>query len=318
MGNGSPVIVVEGVRKAFGPTLALQRVDLVVEQGTVLGLLGRNGAGKSTLARILSTLLAPDAGRARVGGADVVREPGRVRSLIGLAGQSAGVDETLTGRENLELVGRLYGLGRHEAQAAARDVLERLSLTAAADRRVLTYSGGMRRRVDLGASLVGRPMVLIMDEPTTGLDPATRYELWGFLQELVREGTTVLLTTQYLEEADQLADDIAVIDHGRVIAEGTPDQLKSRIGDRIDVLLAESADRTSAIRILARLTSAEPLAEGERISVPVSGTEVGLADVVRELDQQGVRVADVALRRPSLDEVFLRLTQSRDTTKEAA
>lgn len=316
MGNGSPVIVVEGVRKAFGPTLALQRVDLVVEQGTVLGLLGRNGAGKSTLARILSTLLAPDAGRARVGGADVVREPGRVRSLIGLAGQSAGVDETLTGRENLELVGRLYGLGRHEAQAAARDVLERLSLTAAADRRVLTYSGGMRRRVDLGASLVGRPMVLIMDEPTTGLDPATRYELWGFLQELVREGTTVLLTTQYLEEADRLANQIAVLERGRIIAAGTPSELKDRLGqDALEVRVRDRADVGRVRGMLAGLGSGEPVADMRRqkVTLPTSDPLSTLLTAGSRIEESGIAVEDLGLRRPALDDVFLTLTAAGDS-----
>src|SRR5437870_12590799 len=230
MTANSAIIEVEGVKKSFGSTVALAGVDIEVEQGTVLGLLGRNGAGKTTLVRILATLLAPDAGSVRIAGHDVVRRARMVRSLIGFAGQFAAVDETLTGGENLVLVGRRYGLGRKLARERADEVLQRLSLTQAADRRVATYSGGMRRRLDLGASLVGRPVVLIMDEPTTGLDPRTRIELWTFIEELVREGTTLLLTTQYLEEADRLADRIAVIEEGRLIAAGSPDELKQRIG----------------------------------------------------------------------------------------
>lgn len=323
------MVIAEGLEKRFGDTYALRGLDLSVREGTVCGVLGPNGAGKTTAVRVLATLAEPSAGHARIAGFDVVRQADEVRRRIGLAGQHAAVDEKLTGRDNLRMFGRLYHLSGRTARSRADELLERFGLTAAADRCVDTYSGGMRRRLDLITSLIVAPKVLFLDEPTTGLDPRSRGEIWDAVRSLVADGTTVLLTTQYLEEADNLADDIAVIDHGRVIANGTPDQLKSRIGDRIDVLLAEPADRTSALRILTRLTGAEPQEEpaGEagtaeiRISVPVSGTDVGLADVVRELDQEGVRVADVALRRPTLDEVFLRLTQSpadspADTVKE--
>ena len=238
-----PMIEVEGLHKAFGETRALDGVDLCVPAATVLGLLGPNSAGKTTLVKVLATLLEPDAGWARVAGRDVVREPTAVRSMIGLAGQYAAVDEVLTGRENLELVGRLYRLSAPEARRRAEAALEQLSLTDAADRPVRTYSGGMRRRLDLGASLVGRPRILILDEPTTGLDPRTRMELWAFIQQLVRDGTTVLLTTQYLEEADELAESIVVIDHGRVIARGTSDELKSQLGgDVLEVGVEEVGD----------------------------------------------------------------------------
>jgi daunorubicin resistance ABC transporter ATP-binding subunit len=318
MTGDSPVIVVEGIRKAFGPTVALQDVDLVVEQGTVLGLLGRNGAGKSTLVRILSTLLAPDAGRAWIGGADVVRDAQRVRSLIGLAGQSAAVDETLTGRENLELVGRLYGLSHRDARARAQEVLERLSLTAAADRMVLTYSGGMRRRVDLGASLVGRPLVLIMDEPTTGLDPATRYELWRLVEELVREGTTVLLTTQYLEEADRLADRIAVLERGRMIAAGTPNELKARLGrDVFEISVRDSADLERVRGMLVGLGSEEPVADihWNKVTLPTSRPMTTLLSATDRIEQSGIAVEDLGLRRPALDDVFLTLTAAGESNQ---
>jgi daunorubicin resistance ABC transporter ATP-binding subunit len=305
------VIVVEGVRKSFGTTVALQGVDLVVERGTVLGLLGRNGAGKSTLVRILSTLLVPDAGSARIGGVDVLRDPQRVRSLIGLAGQSAAVDEALTGRENLELVGRLYGLGAREARARAQEVLERLSLTGAADRRVLTYSGGMRRRVDLGASLVGRPLVLIMDEPTTGLDPLTRSELWKLIEGLVQQGTTVLLTTQYLEEADRLADQIAVIDQGRVIAAGTPSELKDRLGREVlEVRARDSVDVGRVRGMLVGLGSGEPVADMRRRKVTLTTRDPmsTLITAGSRIKASGIAVDDLGLRRPDLDDVFLTLT----------
>jgi ABC-2 type transport system ATP-binding protein len=309
-----PLIVVEGVGKTFDSVVALTGVDLVVERGTVLGLLGRNGAGKSTLVRILSTLLRPDAGRASIAGVDVGRDAQRVRSLIGLAGQAAAVDQTLTGRENLELVGRLYGLGRRDARARAHEVLERLSLTAAADRRVFTYSGGMRRRLDLGASLVGKPLVLIMDEPTTGLDPRTRLELWKFVDDLVREGTTVLLTTQYLEEADRLADHIAVLEHGSVIATGTAAELKQRIGGEVLELRARTAVEVERLRgLLAGLGSAEPVADmrWRRLTLPTSNPIETLLAAARRIREAGITVDDLGLRRPSLDDVFLTLTGSR-------
>ena len=252
----SAIVEVEGIARSFGETRALCGVDLEVEEGNVLALLGPNGAGKTTLVRILSTLLPPDAGTARIVGFDVVKEPVAVRRCIGLAGQNAAVDETLTGRENLEMIGRLSRLSKRDAAERAQEVLERVSLVEAADRQLKTYSGGMRRRVDLGAGLVARPRVLILDEPTTGLDPANRLDLWAYLRELVKEGATVLLTTQYLEEADQLAGDIVVIDHGGVIASGTPLELKQRFaGDVLDVTVADADDLDRAAGLLARLDS---------------------------------------------------------------
>jgi daunorubicin resistance ABC transporter ATP-binding subunit len=309
--GGEPVILVEGVRKAFGSTLALQGVDLSVETGTVQALLGRNGAGKSTLVRILSTLLEPDAGRAWVGGADVTREPRWVRPLIGLAGQAAAVDPMLTARENLELVGRLYGLGRREARGRAGEVLERLSLSAAADRRVFSYSGGMRRRVDLGASLVGRPLVLIMDEPTTGLDPATRRELWGLVEELAREGSTVLLTTQYLEEADYLANQIAVIEHGRIVAAGTSNELKDRLGqDLLEVRLHNGVDVERVRQLLVGLGSGAPVADmrWQKVTLPTDDPVSTLLSAGGRIEQSEIVVEDLGWRRPTLDDVFLTLT----------
>jgi ABC-2 type transport system ATP-binding protein len=310
---GAPAIVVEGLQKAFGPTIALQGVDLVIEPGTVHALLGPNGAGKSTLVRVLSTLLIPDGGRALICGVDVVHEPQRARSLIGLAGQSAAVDGTLTGRENLELVGRLYGLGRREAGARSAQVLERLSLTAAADRRVITYSGGMRRRLDLGASLVGRPMVLIMDEPTTGLDPDARRDLWALVSEFARQGTTVLLTTQYLEEADRLANEIAVIDRGRIIDSGTPDELKDRLGqDVLEVRARDSVDVEPLRRLLVGLGSGEPVADlrWQKVTLPTADPVSTLLSAGSRIEQSGIAVEDLGWRRPTLDDVFLTLTAS--------
>jgi ABC-2 type transport system ATP-binding protein len=307
----TPMITAEALVKSFGSNVALAGVDLVVERGTVLGLLGRNGAGKTTLVRILATLLTPDVGTARIGGADVVREAQTVRSRIGLAGQFAAVDETLTGRENLELVGRLYGLRRQQARARANEVLERLTLSTAADRLVLTYSGGMRRRLDLGASLVGRPMVLIMDEPTTGLDPGTRLELWRFLDELVREGTTLLLTTQYLEEADRLADRIAVIERGRMIATGSPNELKQRVGgDVLEVRAAKPGDLDRLVGLLSGLGSGPPVADArtQRVTVPTADRVATLMAAARRIDEAGLDVDDLGLRRPSLDDVFVALT----------
>jgi ABC-2 type transport system ATP-binding protein len=309
--GGDPMVVVEGVWKAFGSTQALQGVDLRVEAGTVQALLGRNGAGKSTLVRILSTLVEPDAGSARIGGADVVRDPRSVRSLIGLAGQAAAVDPTLTGRENLELVGRLYGLSRREARARAGEVLERLSLTAAADRRVFTYSGGMRRRVDLGASLVGRPLVLIMDEPTTGLDPVTRRELWGLVEKLAREGSTVLLTTQYLEEADQLANQIAVIERGQIIAAGTSTELKDRLGqDLLEVRLHNGVDVERVRTLLDGLGSGAPVADlrWQKVTLPTTDPVSTLLSAGGRIEESGIAVEDLGWRRPTLDDVFMTLT----------
>jgi ABC-2 type transport system ATP-binding protein len=304
-------IITEGLRRHFGPIKAVDGVDLAAPAGTVLGLLGPNGAGKTTIVRILTTLLDPDGGSARVAGFDVVRDAEALRSVIGLAGQYAAVDENLTGRENLDLVGRLYHLGKSEARRRADEMLERFELTEAANRTVKTYSGGMRRRLDLGASLVGRPQVLFLDEPTTGLDPRSRFGLWDVIRELVNDGTTLLLTTQYLEEADRLADHIAVIDGGRVIAEGTSDELKSRVGG--DLLALRVADRSrvaEAAAAIADLGSGAPqvVAESGEVSLPVREGASVLAEVVRRLDAAGLEISDLALGRPSLDDVFLALT----------
>jgi ABC-2 type transport system ATP-binding protein len=307
----APAIAIEGLRKRFGKVEALRGIDLQVARSTVLGLLGPNGAGKTTAVRILTTLLHPDEGTATVLGLDVVRDAERLRHQIGLAGQNAAVDENLTGYENLEMVGRLYHLSAAEAKQRAEAVLERFELTDAANRTAKTYSGGMRRRLDLGASLVGRPKVLFLDEPTTGLDPKARLEMWDIIRELVGDGTTLLLTTQYLEEADNLADRIAVIDGGEVIAEGTSDQLKGRIGG--EVLEISVDDRA---RLPEAVTALQGLGQGEskfdhagHISLPVGGdgTTV-LTEAVRRLDDAGIKLADIALHRPSLDDVFLGLT----------
>jgi daunorubicin resistance ABC transporter ATP-binding subunit len=305
------MIVTEGVGKVYGSNVALADVDIAVAQGTILGLLGRNGAGKTTLVRILATLLGPDVGRARIAGVDVVREAPRVRSLIGLAGQFAAVDENLRGSENLELVGRLYGLRRKEARSRAHDVLERLGLAQVANNLVRTYSGGMRRRLDLGASLVGRPAVLIMDEPTTGLDPSTRLQLWSLIGELVRDGTTMLLTTQYLEEADRLADRIVVIDLGRVIASGTPDELKQRVGgDVLEVRATRSSDVDRLVQLLDGIGSGHPVADlrEHRVTLPTTERVQTLLAAARRIDESGISVDDLGVRRPSLDDVFLALT----------
>ena len=305
------IIDVQGVDKAFGATKALINIDLAVAEGTVLGLLGPNGAGKTTLVRILATLLKPDAGSARVAGLDVVHDAAKVRTVIGLAGQFAAVDETLTGRENLEIVGRLYQLGKVKAKSRAVEVLERMSLTDAADRPVRTYSGGMRRRLDLGASLVGRPRVLLLDEPTTGLDPRTRLDLWEFIRDLVADGTTVLLTTQYLEEADVLANRIVVIDQGRTIAEGTSDELKDRMGgDVLDLQLADASRLSEAAQLVVPLGREKPQVDHEarRITVGVTGGPATLLAAVRAFDESGIALTDLGVRRPSLDDVFLALT----------
>jgi ABC-2 type transport system ATP-binding protein len=303
------IVVAEGLRKHYGETHALAGLDLSIRAGTVCGLLGPNGAGKTTAVRVLSTLAALDGGRATVAGYDVVREADEVRARIGLAGQHAAVDEKLTGRDNLRMFGRLYHLPPRVARQRADDLLERFDLVAAADRLVSTYSGGMRRRLDVITSLIVAPSVLFLDEPTTGLDPRSRGEIWDSIRALVADGTTVLLTTQYLDEADQLADDIVVVDHGRAVASGSPDELKAIIGDRLDVLLADPAQLDRAAGILAVLTGSVPVTEPpDRISVPVAGGAVRLADVVRQLDLADVTAADVALRRPTLDEVFLKIT----------
>jgi daunorubicin resistance ABC transporter ATP-binding subunit len=309
--TATPAILAEGVRQTFGDVVALDGLDLEVEPGTVFGLLGPNGAGKTTLVRILATLLPPTAGRARVLGHDVVAEPLAVRRRIGLAGQFAAVDEELTGRENVEMVGLLYRLPAAEARTRAAEVLERFGLADVADRRVATYSGGMRRRLDLGASLTGRPPVLLLDEPTTGLDPRTRQELWSIVDELRRGGTTVLLTTQYLEEADRLAQRIAVVDHGRIVAEGTAAQLKATIGGTVlSVRLADPAGASDAGAALASL------AAGEEPRVNAADGEIRLAladpaasaEALRRLDARRLQVAAIELQQPSLDDVFLALT----------
>src|SRR5919202_6486821 len=311
MGVGDVAVLAEGLQKRYGRTWALRGVDLAVERGTICGLLGPNGAGKTTIVRILTTLLAPDGGHARVAGYDVVRDAERVRYRIGLAGQQAAVDELLTGRANLEMVGRLYHLPARAARRRAEELLARFDLTEAADRIAKEYSGGMRRRLDLAASLVAAPPIPFLDEPTTGLDPRSRVGIWEIIRELVAGGTTVLLTTQYLEEADRLADRIVVIDAGRVIADGTADDLKADVGgEQIDVVVRDAARLPDAAAALGRAGRAEPQvdADARRVTVPVSGGASALVDVVRELDLTGIAVDDLALRRPTLDEVFLRLT----------
>jgi oleandomycin transport system ATP-binding protein len=298
----------QGLCKRFGETRALAGVDLEVPRGRVLGVLGPNGAGKTTTVRILATLLAPDEGEAWVGGHHVRHEAHRVRQLIGLTGQYASVDERLTGRENLLLIARLLGQTRAQARRRADELLEVFSLAEAGGRAVRGYSGGMRRRLDLAASLVGRPSVLFLDEPTTGLDPRARLELWQLIRELVADGVTVLLTTQYLEEADALADEIVVIDHGRVIAAGTADQLKARVGARSLMLLAaEEADVAALASLLAEITGRAPQIEGRRLSVPASDPAL-LRTLVRRLDEAGLTVDELALRSASLDDVFLTMT----------
>ncbi|MBB4932427.1 ABC-2 type transport system ATP-binding protein [Lipingzhangella halophila] len=311
-----PIVLAEGLRKSFGDIHALRGLDLSVPRGTVCGVLGPNGAGKTTAVRILATLSDPDAGHARIAGYDVVREAGKVRTRIGLAGQYAAVDEKLTGRGNLRMFGRLYHLSRREAHRRADELLERFDLMDAADRQAAGYSGGMRRRLDLVTSLILRPEVLFLDEPTTGLDPRSRGEIWDSVRELVADGTTVLLTTQYLDEADQLADDIAVIDHGQVIATGTPNELKATIGDRLDVVLEDPAALRPAATVLNALAGTDPTMTGaDRLSVALPGGGFRLADVVRELDRAGVDAADVRRRRPTLDEVFLRLTDRKEPVR---
>jgi daunorubicin resistance ABC transporter ATP-binding subunit len=302
------------VVKHFGDVHALDGVSISVTEGEVFGLLGPNGAGKTTLVRILATLLAPTAGRCRVGGLDPHKDPMAVRALIGLAGQNAAVDDLLTGRENLEIVGRLYQLGKAEARRRADDILERLSLTDAADRQVRTYSGGMRRRIDLGASLVGRPRILMLDEPTTGLDPRTRAELWELIHQLVAEGTTVLLTTQYLDEADELANRLAVIDNGRLIAEGTPNELKERLGgDRLVASPTEPRDLDRVADVLRRVSDTDMHIDERRQVVSVAvGNRIGALIKAGQLfDEDGVPLSDLGVSRPSLDDVFLSLTGHR-------
>jgi ABC-2 type transport system ATP-binding protein len=305
-------ILVEGLTKSFGEVRALRGIDLVVPRGTVLGVLGPNGAGKTTAVRILTTLLQPDSGRALVEGRDVVRDPAAVRRVIGLSGQSAAIQEELTGRENLEIIGRLYHLTWRRARTRAIELLDRFGLTEAADRQAKNYSGGMQRRLDLAASLVGDPRVLFLDEPTTGLDPRSRLGMWDIIRSLVATGTTTLLTTQYLDEADELADQIVVIDHGLVIAAGTAEELKSRVGgDVLEFTVPDRSRISDAVAAVVAVGEGEPKADKETgvVSVGVGGRgSDALVDAVRGLDSVGVRTQGLALRRPSLDDVFLALT----------
>jgi len=305
------VIRASGLVKRYGSVSALDGLDLTVPEGTILGLLGPNGAGKTTAVRILTTLLDADEGTAHVAGIDVRTDPQRVRERIGLSGQYAAVDEYLTGFENLDMIGRLYRLGRKRSRERARELLGCFDLTEAADRPVKTYSGGMRRRLDLAGSLVAAPQVLFLDEPTTGLDPRSRTDMWEVIRELVAGGTTLLLTTQYLEEADRLADDIVVIDHGRIIAQGTADQLKAKVGgERVELVVASDAALLPARQVLAGLSVGDVQVEqgSRRLVAPVSGGAGVLLEVLRQLDAAGVAILDVGLRRPTLDDVFLSLT----------
>jgi ABC-2 type transport system ATP-binding protein len=298
-----------GLRKSYGDVRALDGVDLQVPAGTVLGLLGPNGAGKTTAVRILTTLLPPDGGEARVAGLDVVRQAPQLRTKIGLAGQYAAVDENLTGAENLEMVGRLYHLPKGEPASRAAELLERFELSDAADRLVRTYSGGMRRRLDLAAALVARPPVLFLDEPTTGLDPRSRIALWETIEGRVADGTTVLLTTQYLDEADRLADRISVIDRGRVIAEGSSDELKDQLGgERLDVTLESEADIEAAIAALGPAAAERPFMVDGVLRMPIRERRGAIGAAVIRLNEAGIGIDDVAMRRPTLDEVFLTLT----------
>ncbi|MFJ9696124.1 ATP-binding cassette domain-containing protein [Kitasatospora sp. NPDC101183] len=316
----SPAIEMAGIGKRFGATEALTGLDLTVPAGTVCGLLGPNGAGKTTAVRVLATLVAPDRGTARVAGHDVVRAPEDVRRAIGLAGQYAALDEGITGRDNLRIFGRLHRLGTRRARERADELLERFGLAEAGDRLVRTYSGGMRRRLDLIASLVTSPPVLFLDEPTTGLDPRSRQEIWGTVRELARGGTTVLLTTQYLEEADRLADEIVVVDHGAAIATGPPDRLKAAIGSQVSVTLADPSQLAAAAVLLSTIAGggAARVDEAERTvtALTAPGVAVLMPLLVRELDNVGIEAEDVAVRAPSLDDVFLALT--RDTAETGA
>ncbi|MGH2784728.1 MAG: ATP-binding cassette domain-containing protein [Actinomycetota bacterium] len=305
------MIRTSGLVKRYGKVIALDGLDLIVPKGTVLGLLGPNGAGKTTAVRILTTLLEPDAGTAEVAGIDVVREPDKARERIGLSGQNAAVDEHLTGYENLEMVGRLYHLGKQKAQDRSRELLDQFDLADAADRTAKTYSGGMRRRLDLAAALVASPEVLFLDEPTTGLDPRSRVGLWDTIRDLVKRGSTVLLTTQYMEEADRLADEIVVIDRGRMIAQGTPDELKTKVGgERIEVVVADTDQLVLAQKLMSEVCGDGIKVDEETrsITASVAGGVDALRTVMLTLKKGGVVVSDIGLRRPTLDDVFLTLT----------
>jgi ABC-2 type transport system ATP-binding protein len=305
-------VMAEGVKKRFGSVEALRGIDLVVEPGQVVAVLGPNGAGKTTFLRAVATLLVPDEGTLQVAGMDIVRDASGVRRVIGLAGQAAAVEDALTGRENLEMVAQLYGHDRRRATATAAAVLDQLGLTDVADRQARTYSGGMRRRLDLGASLVGRPRLLLLDEPTTGVDPRSRIELWDAVRALVRNGTDVLLTTQYLDEADRLADRIVIIDRGRVIAQGTPAELKAKVGR--DVIEIHAREPRTVAQALTAVAGEAPDVdvEAQRIALSVTNGTSTLVTVLRKLDELGIDVTDVALRRPTLDEVFLALTGQQE------
>ncbi|MGA4841211.1 ATP-binding cassette domain-containing protein [Streptomyces sp. G45] len=325
--HGEYAVRARGLTKRYGDKKALDGFDLTVRHGTVHGLLGPNGAGKTTAVRILSTLIRLDGGEAAVGGADVVREPGLVRGRIGLTGQYAAVDEVLTGRQNLEMFGRLFHLGARGAARRAAELLEQFGLTAAADKGAGQYSGGMRRRLDLAASMILAPSVLFLDEPTTGLDPRSRSEVWESVRDLVAGGTSVLLTTQYLEEADRLASRITVIDQGRAIADDTPDGLKATVGgSQLEVVVSEAADLPAAVKAVARVADGEPetVDAQRRVRAAVTDRVGALADTARTLRDEGVAVEDIGLRRPSLDDVFLKLTGAAtaagtpDGEKEAA
>ncbi len=311
-GLAGSAILVEGLTKSFGDVQALRGIDLAVPRGTILGVLGPNGAGKTTAVRILTTLLLPDKGRALVEGRDVVRDAAAVRRSIGLSGQSAAIQEELTGRENLEIIGRLFHLSWPDARSRAVELLAQFDLTDAADRQAKNYSGGMQRRLDLAASLVGHPKVLFLDEPTTGLDPRSRLGMWDIIRSLVASGTTLLLTTQYLDEADELADEIVVIDHGLVIASGTAEELKSRVGgDVLEFMVPDRSRISDAVAAIAQIGEGEPHADKETgvVNIGVGGRgSDALVDAVRSLDAAEVRTKDLALRRPSLDDVFLALT----------
>ncbi|HEX8865412.1 MAG TPA: ATP-binding cassette domain-containing protein [Lentzea sp.] len=309
----APAVLISGLTKRFeskrNSVTALDGLDLTVPEGTIHGLLGPNGAGKTTVVRILSTLLNPDSGKAEVFGLDVVKDAWRVRSAIGFTGQSVAVDFMLTGRENLVMVGKLFGLSKSASSARADELLERFDLVEASSRQVRTYSGGMQRRLDLAASLIAKPRLLFLDEPTTGLDPRSRIEVWRSVTELRKEGATVLLTTQYLEEADQLADSLSVLGGGKVIASGTPDELKAQVGpDWVDVTLVDTESVAKAEELLRRKLGVEPVADTENLGVHAPVAEGGLADVVYLLKDAGIEVGNVALRRPTLDDVFLKVT----------